>query len=126
MESINKMTKRISNNLNLEIMKRKTVGIYKRQDDDGHWFWIPEDEIVEFNIALSKLEGKSYMDCPDDFDNFSEKFEVYRTGGSPEISPNYFHDNGYVTEIAPEPKEWPDIIEIIRQRENTKGWIKDK
>lgn len=94
----------------------KIIEVTKRQDDDGHWYWIPSEIIAGFDQMLSAIEGKLYMDCPDQFDSFSSAYEDYRTGGSPEIQPDYYHKNNYVVEIIHLPKEWPPIEEIIKAK----------
>lgn len=67
--------------------------ITKLQDDDGHWYWIPDDKLESFKAQLSEIEGKYYMDDPDKFDRFNDEFEVYRTGGDPDLIPEIFKNN---------------------------------
>ena len=67
--------------------------IKKLTEDDGHWYWIPENEVEQFNADSEKLEGKEYMDCPDEFDSFIYKYDHYRTGGAPELVPDCFDGN---------------------------------
>jgi len=64
--------------------------ITKLQDSDGHWYWIPNDLVDAFNADEQELSGKDYMDCPDLFDTFSDNYEQYRTGGSPDLMPDIF------------------------------------
>ena len=71
----------------LERIKRN-VSI--KQDDDGHWYWIPDRLLCEFNAELSEISGIEYMSNPDAFDKFSENYEQYRTGGAPELMPDFF------------------------------------
>lgn len=53
------------------------------QDDNGHWYLIPNELKDEFNTLLEELcsEDNDF----DDYDNLSEKFDdlfsEYRTGG---------------------------------------------
>jgi hypothetical protein len=64
--------------------------ITKIQDDDSHWYWIPNDILVDFQTDLASICGKDYMNCPDEFDDFITKYDKYRTGGSPDIIPEFF------------------------------------
>ena len=66
------------------------VSITKLQDDDSHWYWIPNDIVQKFESDLSAITGKDYMDCPDLFDDFTENYGHYRTGGDPDNMPQYF------------------------------------
>ena len=68
-------------------MKRE---ITKIQDEDGHWYWIPNDILDNFREDLDNISGKEYMDCPNDFDNFIDNYDVYRTLGDPDNMPDYF------------------------------------
>ena len=54
-----------------------------RQDDDGHWYKIPNDLLDKFDDNLSKIIGKDYLDAADDFDSFTNEFDKYRTFGDP-------------------------------------------
>ena len=47
---------------------------YLRQDDDCHWYCVPEDQVEEFDNLLNKCFGKDYDDCYKDYDLFNEKF----------------------------------------------------
>ena len=64
--------------------------ITKTQDDDGHWYWIPNSMLYQFELDRARIEGKEYMDCPDDFDYFESKYSMYMTGGSPDNMPTFF------------------------------------
>lgn len=66
------------------------MGYKKLQDNDGHWFWIPTNLVSEFENDLEVITGIEYMDNPDAFDYFIEKYSVYQTGGSPELKPDYY------------------------------------
>lgn len=72
------------------MMKKLTDQIAKRQDGDGHWYWIPNELLSDFGKVLKRIEGKDYMDCPDDFDSFSEDFDIYRTLGCEDNVPDIF------------------------------------
>jgi hypothetical protein len=48
--------------------------------------------LVEFDNELNRIKGIDYMDNPDAFDDFNEKYDKYRTGGSPDLMPTYFKD----------------------------------
>lgn len=45
------------------------------QDDDGHWYVIPNALIVLFRQLLEQGESK------EDYEEFSNAFDKYRTGG---------------------------------------------
>lgn len=66
------------------------MDITKRQDDDSHWYWIPNRLLCEFDNELAEITGIDYMDNPDAFDAFIEKYDKYRTGGDPDLMPDYF------------------------------------
>lgn len=51
------------------------------QDEDSHWYFIPNKLLPEFERLKSLTEGKDYMDDADTFDEFENKFSEYRTGG---------------------------------------------
>lgn len=70
--------------------KKVFASTTRLQDHDGHWYWIPDSEVVAFNTHLENLEGKDYMDDPDSYDLFSDKYEKYRTLGDPDNMPDYF------------------------------------
>lgn len=70
------------------------IKVVLRQDDDCHWYMIPASEAADFDIASEKLEGKEYMDCPDDFDDFMVVWDNFRTGGAPDLVPDYYSENG--------------------------------
>jgi hypothetical protein len=54
------------------------------QDDNGHWYLIPNELEERFNDLLEELYSDD-NDFDDDYDNLSEKFDdlfsEYRTGG---------------------------------------------
>ena len=58
---------------------------YLREDDDGHWYLIPEDKLSHFYWIKEKIETlKAYSDewedaCQDMIDNFDK----YRLSGGP-------------------------------------------
>lgn len=60
------------------------------QDGDGHWYWIPENKADAFSVKATELEGKDYMDARDLFDAFSYSFEMYRTLGGKDLTPECF------------------------------------
>lgn len=69
-------------------MKEK---ITKLVDGDGHWYWIPASEVDNFNQDNTELNKCDfYMDYPDLFDAFIDKYEKYRTLGAPDNQPEYF------------------------------------
>lgn len=57
------------------------------QDNDSHYYWIPEELVMEFDQLNDSISGIEYMDNPDLFDEFAEKFEQYRTLGDPNNCP---------------------------------------
>lgn len=69
------------------------INITKCRDNDGHWYWIPNDELDSFKKELEEITGIDYMDNPDKFDIFIEKYDKYRTLGDPNITPNFFMKN---------------------------------
>jgi hypothetical protein len=62
------------------------------QDSDGHWYWIPLSLVDEFENEEEILSGVDYMDNPDAFDDFIDKYEVYRTYGSPDCVPTFYEN----------------------------------
>ena len=64
--------------------------VTKLQDNDGDWYWIPNEKVREFCSDKQGIEGKEYMDAPEDFDDFTAKWDVYSTGGDPNNMPDYF------------------------------------
>lgn len=77
-------------NTNGNRVSKMPKDITKTQDDDGHWYWIPNEILDNFQLDLQKISGKDYMDCPDSFDDFSEKYEIFRTLGDPNNMPKIF------------------------------------
>ena len=71
-------------------MEQILRNITKAQDDDGHWYWIPNRLLAEFRNELDRISGKMYMDCPDEFDAFIDKYDKYRTLGDPDNMPAFF------------------------------------
>lgn len=66
--------------------------VRKIKDSEGDWYWIPEDKIDRFIKKNSLLEGKEYMDCPDEFDKFMKDYSDYKTGGDEDIRPIAFEN----------------------------------
>lgn len=64
--------------------------IIKIQDDDGHWYWIPGRLLSEFENELEQIISIDYMDNPEGFDSFINKYDRYRTLGSPDNMPDFF------------------------------------
>lgn len=79
------------NSKNTNKMEKVLKNITKAQDDDGHWYWIPNRLLAEFNNDLEIISGKMYMDCPDDFEAFIDKYDKYRTLGDPNNMPDFFN-----------------------------------
>ena len=78
------------NSKNTDKMKQILENIKKAQDSDGHWYWIPKRLLAEFTNELKEITGLEYMDNPDAFDLFSDKYEQYRTLGDPGNMPDFF------------------------------------
>ena len=74
--------------------------IKKLQDIEGNWYWIPESFIPNFEGVVEKLQGVDYMDASDEYDLFNDVFEKYRTGGSPDLMPDMFNQNGVTIEFV--------------------------
>ena len=72
-------------------MEKILRNITKAQDTDGHWYWIPNRLLVEFRNELEWITGLEYMDDSDAFDDFSDKYEDYRTLGDPYNMPDFFN-----------------------------------
>lgn len=66
--------------------------ITKIQDCDGHWYWIPNDELEDFEADNRALDGLDYMDNPDAFDAFESNWGHYRTGGDINNTPRHFKE----------------------------------
>ena len=72
------------------IVTEKTVPmITKTQDNDGHWYWIPNTLIGQFEHDKIQLSGKDYMNCPEKFDEFNSFFSAFLTGGDPDLIPEF-------------------------------------
>jgi len=65
-------------------------GVTKIQDNDGHWYWIPNDLLDGFKDHLSRMSGKYYLDCPDEFDRFDDRYDNFRTLGDPDNVPRFY------------------------------------
>lgn len=60
------------------------------EDNDGDWFWIPNDQVGEFTVRSNQISGLDYMENPDLFDTFNEKYAKYATGGDSQMCPDIF------------------------------------
>lgn len=67
-------------------------GYLLREDDDGHWYWIPLHLSKKFETGLTLITGKEYMEAPEDFDSFNNQFAIYATGGDPELCPEFLYE----------------------------------
>lgn len=74
-------------------------GITRLQDNDSDWYWIPNKKVREFCSNKKEIEGKEYMDAPEDFDEFTAKWDVYSTGGDPNNMPDYFKQKANNTTV---------------------------
>jgi len=81
-------------------MKDILKNITKIQDNDGHWYWITHNILDEFNLDLYNITGIEYMDNPDAFDIFIDKYDKYRTYGDPDNTPDIFNENITTTNSA--------------------------
>ncbi len=80
------------------IVTEKTLPlITKIQDNDGHWYWIPNTRIGNFEHDNLQLSGKDYMNCPEKFDEFNSIFSDYLTGGDPDLIPEILLNNPICT-----------------------------
>ena len=52
-----------------------------RRDDDCHWYLVPLDEVDDFDQMSAEMEGVEYMDKPNLFDEFNNRFGDYRVDG---------------------------------------------
>ncbi len=64
-------------------------GIKKIQDNEGNWYWIPKDQLKEFATYMLDLP-EYYIDNPEMYDEFEDKFGIYRTSGDKNIKPDIF------------------------------------
>ena len=71
-------------------MQELIYGIKKIKDDDGHWYWIPNQLVEKFNEDLEEITGIEYMDNPEKIDEFIDKYSHYRTCGDSDIVPDFF------------------------------------
>ncbi len=60
-------------------MATTEVGYFK-QDDDGHWYFVPVNAVKEFNEAQEKIWATNGWDSVDIAD-FVERFDKYRMQG---------------------------------------------
>lgn len=69
--------------------------ITKTQDWEGDdWYWIPNKLLKQFNADSDKMSSiGEYMDDPDAFDEFEQKYGKYKTGGSPDLVPDFYEGN---------------------------------
>lgn len=70
--------------------KAKELPDVEQLQHEGDWFWIPSDKVEVFSEMSKLIEGITYMDKPDVFDDFENKFGHYRTGGDKGNMPSYF------------------------------------
>lgn len=49
-----------------------------RRDDDGHWYAVPLADVGAFDALMEKIDGVEYMDLPDAFDEFNNRFGACR------------------------------------------------
>ena len=64
----------------------------KLQDGNSHWYWVPSQLERSFKRGVEELSGLDYMDNPDLFDKFTDKYQQYATGGSPDVVPEYYRE----------------------------------
>jgi hypothetical protein len=96
LEKIEKVCRKINTSLpestNEDLGTYNGVKYSRLQDNDCDWYWIPNEKVREFCSDKSELEGKEYMDCPNDFDEFQRKYELFATGGDPDLTPHYYNN----------------------------------
>ncbi len=51
------------------------------QDSSGHWYVVPNDEVIEFSRLSSLLENEDSEQFDVLCEEFDFKFAMYRTGG---------------------------------------------
>lgn len=56
----------------------------KVQDNDFHWYWIPNEKLIEFE-EWNKMDTET-----DEFIKLIDKFEDYKTYGHPDETPAYW------------------------------------
>lgn len=49
-----------------------------RRDDDSHWYAVPVGDVEAFDALMERIEGVDYMDLPDAFDEFNNRFGACR------------------------------------------------
>lgn len=72
------------------VKNQKTTLSKFKIDNDSHWYWIPKAKLTEFNKDLEAITGYSYMEAVEEFDRFEDKYDHFRTGGSPDVCPYFF------------------------------------
>jgi len=79
----------------------KIERVKRLQDDDGHWYWIPEAEAKQFEQDLESLPelDVDYPSTYEAYGAFEIKYDKYRTGGSPDIEPDCFTEADQVIEV---------------------------
>lgn len=65
-------------------------GITKLKDNDGDWYWIPNEKVKFFNNDIEAMSILTYMDNPERFDDFNEDYGHFATGGDPDLMPDFF------------------------------------
>lgn len=69
-------------------MKIQKIHVVK--DNEGDWYWIPENKINQFEKDDEELCGLEYMDNPGLFDLFMDNYSHFKTGGDSNIEPDFY------------------------------------
>jgi hypothetical protein len=101
--------------------------ITKLTDNDGHWYWIPNEMVNNFNEYLDKMRGKEYLDIPNIFDDFIDKYSKYETGGDENLTPQYFGKDVYQNLMLQvyNDDEYNDITSKIWEDIQEEGFVDD-
>lgn len=58
-------------------LKSEKRGVLRR-DDDCHWYAVPLADVEAFDALMERIEGVDYMENPDAFDEFNNRFGACR------------------------------------------------
>ena len=57
-----------------------------RQDDDGHWYAVPNGEVAEFDAMSAAVEGRTYLEAARLYDAIESRFGRYRIDGPQSVA----------------------------------------
>ena len=72
-------------------MEFDRLGVTQIQDDEGDWYWIPNDKLDQFLLDIKETYGFDYMDKPLAFEKITERYGQYKTGGDRNNRPSIFN-----------------------------------